>query len=119
MFSNLTKEILYYSVAPVGVVAIIIILLLIVGKKKNDDYFKFNYAIKVLLSILIGLIFSIMTGYTIWVYERVKALETVSNNIAYLALLIVIVLALFLSLIIITYKLSKSFKDEKQKEFQN
>ena len=51
--------------------------------------------------------------------EGYKKLEAISNNIAYLALLIVIVLALFLSLIIITYKLSKSFKDEKQKEFQN
>ncbi len=116
MFSNLTKEIFYYSVIPVAVMALIIIILLLIGKKKNNNYYKYNYSIKVVLSILIAFILSIMAGYTIWFYERAKGLGTLANNILYLLVLLVIVIALLLSLCIMTYKLYKSYsyKDEKK-----
>lgn len=123
MLNNLSKEIFYYSVIPVAITAVIILGLLIFGKKKSDNYYKYNYGIKVFLSILIVFILSLMIGYTVWVYERVTNLNALSENILYMALLAVLVLSLFLSLVIIVYKLYKSFKekndDNSQKEFQN
>ena len=120
MFSNLTKEIFYYSLIPVAIIAVIILVLLIMGKKKSVKYYKYNYSIKVLLSILLALVFSIMLGYTIWVYERVITLNIVSENILFMILLAVLVISLFLSLIIICYKLWKEYdsNDEQKKEFQ-
>ncbi len=116
MLNNISKEIFYYSVIPVVIIAFIILLLLIIGKKKNDNYYKYNYTIKVLLSLLIGCILSIMTGYTIWVYERLKDMGTISQNILYLALLVVLVFFLFLSLIILVVKLYRSFKEKELPE---
>ncbi len=116
MLNNISKEIFYYSFIPFTVVALIIIVLLIVGKKKNDNYFKYNYFIKVLLSILITIILTIMIGYTVWVIERVINMEAVTQNILYLSLLGVIVISLFLSLIIILVKLYKSYESKKEPE---
>ncbi len=107
MLENISKEIFYYSFIPVAIVALIILVLLIVGKKKNDNYYKYNYFIKVLISILIGFILSLMIGYTIWVYKRLTDLGTLSQNILYMALLIVLVLSLLISLILIVARLYK------------
>lgn len=119
MFDNLTKEIFYYSLIPVAIIALIIIILIIVGKKKSDNYYKYNYSIKVLLSILLSFIVSIMIGYTVWVYQRVINLGIVQGNILYMIVLAVITVALFLSLIILSAKLYQgidSDKDEEKKE---
>ena len=119
MFDNLTKEIFYYSLIPVAIIALIIIILIIVGKKKSDNYYKYNYSIKVLLSILLSFIVSIMIGYTVWVYQRVINLGIVQGNILYMIVLAVITVALFLSLIILSAKLYQGIdrdKDEEKKE---
>ena len=121
MFDNLTKEIFYYSVIPVAIIAVIIVLLIIIGKKKDNNYYKFNYSIKVLLSILLAFILSIMIGYTVWVYERIINLRTLGSNILYMIALGVIVVSLLLSLVIICVKLNKSFNSnsEQEKELSN
>ena len=113
MLENISKEIFYYSFIPVAVLSFIIMILLIVGRKKSNNYYRYNYVIKVLLAILIVFILSLMTGYTIWVFERVINLETVSQNILYLALLVIIVASLLASLILLLLKLYK------EKELQN
>ena len=117
MLENISKEIFYYSFIPVFIMAITITVLLIIGKKKNDNYYKYNYAIKILIAILITFILSLMIGYTIWVYERVIIYDAVSESILYMVLLAVIDISLLLSLIIMFVKLYKSFK-EKNKEFR-
>lgn len=121
MFNNLTKEIVYYSLIPVTIIALIILFLIIIGKKKSDNYYKYNYSIKVFLSILVAFILSIMIGYTIWVYERVINLGTIKGNILYMILLAIVVIALFISLVFILYKLYQSlnYSNEEEKEFQN
>ena len=121
MFKNLTKEIISYSVIPVAVIAVIILLLLLLGKKKNDNYYKYNYSIKVLLSILICFMLSIMVGYTIWVYKRIISLEIVSQNTLYMIVLAIVDISLFISLIMVTYKLYKSLNsnNEQEKELQD
>ncbi len=121
MLDNLNKEIIFYSIVPVVIVALIIVVLLIFGKKKNNNYFEYNYSIKVLLAILITLVLSVMTGYSIWLYERVINMGTVSQNILYMILLAVLVISLFLSLVFMFIILYKDLKTNnlQEKEFQN
>ena len=119
MLDNLNNEIILYSVIPVAIVALIIVVLLLFGKKKKNNLYEYNYPIKVLLAILITLVLSIMIGYSIWFYERVFNLGTVSQNILYLILLAVLVVSLFLSLIIMFVKLYKDLNIGNEKEFQN
>lgn len=117
MLENISKEIFYYSVVPVAIISLIIIILLILGKKKSNNYYKFDYVIKILIAILIGFVLSIMTGYTVWVIMRLIDLETVSDNILNIALLIVIDMALLASLIIMFVKVYKSvdYNEESKK----
>ena len=107
MLNNISKEIFYYSFIPVFVLAIIISILLIIGKKKSDNYYKYNYTIKISISLLISFILSLMIGYTVWVLLRLIELETLSQNILLVAVLFVIDLSLLLSLIIMFVKLYK------------
>ena len=112
MLKNISKEIFFYSFIPVLIIAIVIIVLLILGKKKSDNYYKYNYFIKVLLSVLIGFILSLMIGYTIWVFVRLSEMGTISDNVLYLALLCVLVISLFLSLVLLLYKLHKNINEK-------
>ncbi len=118
MLNNICGEIFYYSFIPVFILSIIISILLIIGKKKSDNYYKYNYAIKILISLLIGFVLSLMIGYTVWFLLRQIELETLSQNILLLAVLFVIDISLLLSLIIIFVKFYKGCdkNDEENKK---
>ena len=121
MFNNLTNEIIYYSLIPFIVVALITFILIIIGKKKYDNYYKYNYAIKILLFILIAIVLPLIVGYTIWIYERFINRGLVSSNIIYMLLLAILVISLVVLLIITSIKLynglTKTKENDKEKEF--
>lgn len=121
MLDNLTKEIFYYSVIPVAIIAVIVLILLFVGKKKEDNYYKYNYTIKTLLLVIIGLVLPLITGYTIWIFERFLNKNTLSSNILYIVLLMFLIIALIGLLITICYKMHKSINktDNKSSESLN
>ena len=125
MLNNLTKEIFYYSVIPVVVIAIIVLVLLLKDRKKENDNYKYNYTIKIMLLIIIALVLPLITGYTIWIYERFTDKKILSSNILYMVLLILLVIFLIALLVIVCNKLLKSISkpkiddslDAKLKEF--
>ena len=103
MFSNLSKEIIIYSMIPVVVIVLIDLLLLILMKKKKDEEkFRFNYLIEVSLIMAISVVLPLITGYTIWVIESFWKRGIFFNNFAYIVLIIFLSLCL-LTLIIWTY----------------
>lgn len=103
MFSNLTKEIILYSMIPVIVIVLIdLLLLLLMKKKKDDEKFRFNYLIEISLIIAIAVVLPLITGYTIWVIESFWKRGILFNNFAYVVLIIFLSLCL-LTLIIWTY----------------
>lgn len=108
MFNNLTKDILYYSLTPFIITAIIVLILMIIGKKKDNNYYKYDYSIKVLLFIIIAIVLPLIIGYTAWVYERFISRGLVSSNIGYMILLGVLIISLIILLIITFIKLSKN-----------
>ena len=111
MFNNLTKEIMIYSLVPAFLIAIVVLLLIICKKKENKTY-KFNYIVKVLLMVIIGLVLPLIAGYTIWIYEKFTSKDILSSNILYMILLCFLVIALVILFIINCRKLVKSFKKE-------
>ena len=119
MFDNLTKEIFDYSVIPVAVIVIIVLILLVIGKKKDNNYFKYNYFIKILLLIIIGLVLPLITGYTIWKYEKYSIDGTLSSNIIYMILLVMLIILLIILLIVICNKLLKGIKKDETDELEN
>lgn len=114
MSGSLTKEIIFYSIVPISIVTGIIFILLL-KEKKNNNY-KYDSLIKVLLTVLIGLILSIMIGYTLWVYKRTMILDTMSQNMIFMILLAIVVILLFILLVAIFFKL---YKNIDQKKFQD
>ena len=110
MFNNfeLPKEIFYYSIIPVGIIALIILVLLLIGKKKYDNYYKYNYFMKTLMLVIIGLVLPLIVGYTIWILERFINKSIISSNILYILLLIALIVLLVVLLIVICRKLIKS-----------
>lgn len=103
MFSNLTKEIILYSMIPVIVIVLIDLLLLLLKKKKTEvQKFKFNYLIEVSLILAVSLVLPLITGYTIWVIESFWKRNILFNNYLYVLLIIFLSLCL-LTLIIWTY----------------
>ena len=112
MFSNLTKEIIYYSVIPVAIL-FVIILLLFIGKKKDNNIYKYNYFIKVLLLIIIGLVLPLITGYSIWIYERFTNKGILSSNILYMLLLGILIVSLIVLFVYICTKIVKGIDREK------
>ena len=124
MFDNLTKEIIYYSLIPVFIIAVLGLIFLIVSKLKKDSDYKYNYIIKVILLIIIGLVLPLIIGYSLWRYNNYLANGTITANIGYLILLLVLVIILVILLITISVKLYRSFKygnrDEKidQEEYE-
>ena len=116
MFDNLTKEIFIYSLIPAFVIALICIILIVVSKKKGENAYKFNYVIKVLILLIVGLVLPLITGYSIWVYERMVAKNILASNIFYLLLLIALIIALIALLIAACYKLFQSFNNREELE---
>ena len=116
MFDNLTKEIFIYSLIPAFVIALICIILIVVSKKKGENAYKFNYAIKVLILLIVRLVLPLITGYSIWVYERMVSKNILASNIFYLLLLIALIIALIALLIAACYKLFQSFHDREELE---
>ena len=120
MFNNLTKEIVYYSLIPVVILAIIALVLLFI-KKKNNDKYKFNYLIKVILMLIDGMVLSLLVGYSIWATERYIRNGTVSSNIIYVIIFVVLIAILVFLLFITCNKLYKSFnyRDDYINDFEN
>lgn len=113
MFSNLTKEIIYYSLVPVCLIVVIVLLLILFRKKENNEY-KYNYLIKVFLLLIIGLVLPLITGYTIWVYEKFASNNSLTSNILYMVLLGALIVALIILLLINCVKFYKSLKKEEK-----
>ena len=113
MLDNLSKEMFYYSVIPVLVVAIIGLVVLILGsKKKNAAHkYRYNYIVKVLLIIIISLVLPLVIGYTIWLTKRYVSSGILFNNIGYVIVLSLLALALIILLIIICRKLYERFSE--------
>lgn len=110
MFDNLTKEIIYYSLIPVAILAIFAFILLFI-KKKSDSYYKYNYIIKTILLLIDGIVLSLLIGYSVWATMRFINNNTLSNNIIYVILFAVLIVALILLLITTCVKLYKSFSN--------
>lgn len=103
MFSDLTKEIILYSMIPVVVIVLIdLLLLLLMKKKKDEERFRFNYLIEISLIVANSLVLPLITGYTIWIIESFWKRGIFFNNFAYILLIIFLSLCL-LALIIWTY----------------
>lgn len=111
MFDNLTKEIFSYSVIPAAILVLIILVLLLAGKKKDGNYFKYNYSIKILLSITIGLVLPLITGYTIWVFLKYINRGIVMSNMLYMVLLVALIISLVILLGVICKKLYREIND--------
>ena len=99
MFSNLPKEIIYYSMIPVIIIVLIDVILYFIYKNKKDDKFVFNYSIKLSMIIAIAFVLPLITGYTWWIIESFWSKEIFFDNFAYICLIIFLCLAL-LTLII-------------------
>ncbi len=108
MFSNLTKEIIDYSLVPVFILAVIGVICLILSKIKKDTDYKINYIIKFILLLIIGLVLPLIIGYTIWRYNNYVINDTLSANLGYLLLLVFLVVVLAILLIVVGVKLFKS-----------
>ena len=113
MFNNLTKEIFIYSVIPAVAIALLVLIILILGKKKENIYYKYNYVVKTLLLLIIGLVLPLIMGYTIWVMERFINKNLVSSNILYIVILVILIISLIALLIMICRKLLKGIEQNK------
>ena len=117
MFNNLTKEIIYYSLIPVAVLALICLILLIIRKKENNSY-KFNYVIKILLMLIDSIVLSLIIGYSIWATARFIRNGTLSSNIIYVIIFIILIFALAILLLFTCMKLynnlSSNYIEEKE-----
>ncbi len=114
MFNNLTKEIFCYSLIPFAIIAIMVFALIIIGKKRDNNYYKYDYFIKVLLFVIISLVLPLITGYTIWIYERFVSRGIVSSNLMYMVLLALLIIALVILLITAFIKLFKSINSKSE-----
>ena len=117
MFSNLPKEIIYYSAIPVAILMVIIIVLLLIGKKKYDNYYKYNYFIKTLSLVIVGLVLPVIIGYTIYIVERYINKNTLVSHILFVILLVILDISFIILFIIICHRLIKDIRsDDKNKE---
>ena len=117
MFSNLTKEIIYYSLIPVAILTLICLVLLIIRKKENNA-FKYNYIIKILLMLIDGIVLSLIIGYSVWATARFIRNGTLSANIIYVIIFVVLIFALAILLLFTCMKLynnlSNKYLEEKE-----
>ena len=123
MFDNLTKEIIYYSLIPVAILAFVALILLVI-RKRSDSYYKYNYVIKTILLLIDGLVLSLLIGYSVWATMRFINNNTLSANLLYVIIFVVLNIALATLLIITCVKLYKSFNNpydswyEEEKDFE-
>ena len=115
MFDNLTREVIYYSLIPVVVLALIDLLLVLI-KKKDKDKYKFNYIIKIILMIIDSVVLSLLIGYSVWATIRFIQNGTISSNIIYVIIFVILIIALLLLLIITCKKLYNSFDSSIEKK---
>ena len=118
MFDNLTKEIIYYSLIPVIILALICLVLLF-ARKKNDNYYKYNYLIKIILMLIDGMVLSLIVGYAVWAVERFIRNGTFFSNIIYVIIFILLILALTVLLILTCRKLYKNLNSNKESYIDN
>ena len=114
MFDNLTMEIFYFSLIPVAVLAVVTLFILLFSRKNENNYYKYNYIIKILLIIMISLVLPLITGYTIWVFLRYLAKGILLANIIYIIILCILTIALIILLIVISRKLYNILNEEKK-----
>ena len=119
MFDNLPKEIFYYSLIPVAILGIIVFILFMVGKKKYDNYYKYNYFIKILSLIIVGLVLPVIIGYTIYTVQRLIIKGTLFANIFYVIILCVLDISFIIMFIIICRRLIKNIKDDDKEDKEN
>ena len=117
MFDNLTKEIFIYSVIPVAIMVFIVLLLLFIGKKKDNDYYKYNYAIKILLNLIIGLVLPLIIGYTIWVFLRFANRGIIMANIIYIVILLALIIALIFLFIVVCRKMFNGLRNSEEEYY--
>ena len=108
MFDNLTKEIIYYSLIPATVLALITLLFLII-KKKKKLYYKYNYIIKTLILLIDGIVLSIIIGYSVWATARFINNNSLSSNVIYVLIFLLLIISLISIFIVTCYKLYMSF----------
>ena len=111
MFDNLTMEIFYYSLIPVAILAIVALLILVFGRKKENNY-KYNYFIKILLILIIGLVLPLIIGYTAWIIKRYYLSNSLLPNIGFIVILVLLIIALIILFTYISRKLYNRFKDK-------
>ena len=113
MFSNLTKEIILYSVIPVIVIILIDLIALLVMQKKEKKY-RFNYFIKVSLIVANAIVLPLIGGYDIWIIESYLKKGIIESNIWYIALIIFLWICLFVLLIWVYLKSIREIKEDEQ-----
>ena len=116
MFDNLTKEIIYYSLIPVVVLFMIALILLIIKKKENNSY-KFNYLIKIILMIVDRAVLAWIIGYSTWATGRFIKMGTLSSNIIYVLIFVVLIIALTVLLAITCMKLYNNLNNRNIYEY--
>lgn len=114
IFSNLPKEVIYYSLIPVVVIILIDFLLLIFMKKRKDNGFRFSMLIKISLIISIAIVLPLIIGYTIWVIERFINKNIMMENIGFVALIVCLCIILLVLLFIIFRRTLKYLKEIKK-----
>ena len=112
MFSNLTREMICYSVLPTVAVSLIGIILFFVARNKEFKGFKVNYIVKITLMLANSFVLPLICGYTIWVIESFWVRDLFFSNIPYIALIIFLSLSLLVLIIWIYLKLLKSIKND-------
>ena len=108
MFDNMLKEVLYYSLIPVAILAIITLLVFVFWRKREKNCYKYSYLVKILLAIMISLVLPLIIGHTIW---RIKYVPT--SDLWYIFILISLIISLTVLLVIICHRLYKSFDEKK------
>ena len=103
MFSNLSKEIILYSMIPVAIIVLIDLILFVLIQKKNETQkLRFSYLIEISIILAISIVIPLITGYTIWVIESFWKREILFSSFMYVALLIFLSMCMLI-LIIWTY----------------
>lgn len=111
MFDNLTKEIIYYSLIPVIILALTG-LVLILMKKKNENKHQFGYVIKVILMLIDSMVLSLLVGYSVWATARFIRNGTLFSNIVYVIIFMLLIAALIVLLVITCKRIYTSFKNK-------
>ena len=115
MFDNLTKEIIFYSLIPVVILALIGLVLVVV-KKKDEKKYKYDYLIKIILLLINGLVLPLLIGYSVWATKRFITNNTLGLNIGYVIIFTILIIALAVLLTLTTYKLYRSFSYHRKEE---